>query len=204
MMDVYMFTRVFMQPPSQRASLTKMSTLASSSSSNIALSHRDVYGLVGMGAQDDYLDFHIAPELSTPAFAQSLFKSFCLSNFAKLRSCVKVQVAVLGSPSLIVLRASVDVKQHWNWTNFAWWLPPLSFIYRFVSAGFVTLIAENQRWQQLWTKDLRKIKLKVAFAFGLVGVQRHVSLCDDECLFVSVAVRAKNKLMLAFSLLLCM
>ena len=29
-----------------------------------------------------------------------------------LRSCVKVEVAVLGSPSLTVLRASVDVKQH--------------------------------------------------------------------------------------------
>ena len=31
---------------------------------------------------------------------------------AVLRSCVKVEVAVLGSPSLIVLMVSVDVKQH--------------------------------------------------------------------------------------------
>ena len=31
---------------------------------------------------------------------------------AELRSCVKVEVAVLGSPSLIVLMVSVDVKQH--------------------------------------------------------------------------------------------
>ena len=30
----------------------------------------------------------------------------------ELRSCVKVDVAVLGSPSLIVLTVSVDVKQH--------------------------------------------------------------------------------------------
>ena len=30
----------------------------------------------------------------------------------ELRSCVKVDVAVLGSPSLIVLMGSVDVKQH--------------------------------------------------------------------------------------------
>ena len=30
----------------------------------------------------------------------------------ELRSCVKVEVAVLGSPSLIVLTVSVDVKQH--------------------------------------------------------------------------------------------
>ena len=29
-----------------------------------------------------------------------------------LRSCVKVEVAVLGSPSLIVRTVSVDVKQH--------------------------------------------------------------------------------------------
>ena len=30
------------------------------------------------------------------------------------RSCVKVEVAVLGSPSLISLMVSVDVKQHWT------------------------------------------------------------------------------------------
>ena len=30
----------------------------------------------------------------------------------ELRSCVKVEVAVLGFPSLIVLMVSVDVKQH--------------------------------------------------------------------------------------------
>ena len=30
----------------------------------------------------------------------------------ELRSCVKVEVAVLGSPALIVLTVSVDVKQH--------------------------------------------------------------------------------------------
>ena len=31
---------------------------------------------------------------------------------SELRSCVKVKVAVLGSPSLIVLMVSVDVKQY--------------------------------------------------------------------------------------------
>ena len=31
---------------------------------------------------------------------------------SELRSCVKVEVAVLGSPSLMVLMVSVDVKQH--------------------------------------------------------------------------------------------
>ena len=32
----------------------------------------------------------------------------------ELRSCVKVEVAVLGSPSLISLMVSLDVKQHWT------------------------------------------------------------------------------------------
>ena len=31
---------------------------------------------------------------------------------SELRSCVKVEVVVLDSPSLIVLTVSVDVKQH--------------------------------------------------------------------------------------------
>ena len=31
---------------------------------------------------------------------------------SELRSCVKAEVAVLGSPSLISLKGSVDVKQH--------------------------------------------------------------------------------------------
>ena len=35
---------------------------------------------------------------------------------SELRSCMKVEVAVLGSPSLIVLMVSVDIKQHWTWT----------------------------------------------------------------------------------------
>ena len=33
-------------------------------------------------------------------------------KFTEFRSCVKIEVAVLGSPSLIVLMVSVDVKQH--------------------------------------------------------------------------------------------
>ena len=35
----------------------------------------------------------------------------------ELRSCVKIQVAVLGSPSLIVLMVFVEVKLHWTWTQ---------------------------------------------------------------------------------------
>ena len=40
-------------------------------------------------------------------------KAFIHEQFrSELRSCVKVEAAVLGSPSLIVLMVSVDVKQH--------------------------------------------------------------------------------------------
>ena len=35
-----------------------------------------------------------------------------LASLLELRSCVKVEVAVLGSPSLISLMVYVDVKQH--------------------------------------------------------------------------------------------
>ena len=34
----------------------------------------------------------------------------------ELKSCVKVEVAVLGTPSLTVLMVSVDVKKNWTWT----------------------------------------------------------------------------------------
>ena len=37
---------------------------------------------------------------------------FLKGSQSKLRSCVKVEEAVLGSLSLIVLMVSVDVKQH--------------------------------------------------------------------------------------------
>ena len=34
-------------------------------------------------------------------------------SVSELRSCVKVEVAVLGSPSLISLVVSVEIKHHW-------------------------------------------------------------------------------------------
>ena len=60
------------------------------------------------------------PHFHTP-FSQSLIglivsadvkQHVYITNAAELRSCVKVQVAVLGSPSLMILTVSVDVKQH--------------------------------------------------------------------------------------------
>ena len=36
---------------------------------------------------------------------------------AEHKSYVKVEVAVLGSPSLFVWMASAGVKQHWTWTT---------------------------------------------------------------------------------------
>ena len=38
-------------------------------------------------------------------------------SISELRSCVKVEVAVLGSPPLTVLMVSVDVKQHFKKTK---------------------------------------------------------------------------------------
>ena len=35
-----------------------------------------------------------------------------ITDAYEFRSCVKVEVAVLGFPSLIVLMVSVDIKQH--------------------------------------------------------------------------------------------
>ena len=39
----------------------------------------------------------------------------CNRNKSELRSCVKVEVAVLGCPSLTVLVVYANVKQHWTW-----------------------------------------------------------------------------------------
>ena len=38
--------------------------------------------------------------------------ALCLPMPPELRSCVKVEVDVLGSPPLIALMVSVDIKQH--------------------------------------------------------------------------------------------
>ena len=49
------------------------------------------------------------------SFSVSVCFSVCLSvclSVSQLRSCVRVQVDVLGSFSLIILVVSVDVKQH--------------------------------------------------------------------------------------------
>ena len=43
---------------------------------------------------------------------ETYFTCNALLHCAEFRSCVKAEVAVLGSPSLIVLMVSVDVKQH--------------------------------------------------------------------------------------------
>ena len=59
--------------------------------------------------------------LHTPSFSPSLINPMVsvdvkhhvyLSEESELRSCVRVEVAVLGFPSLIILMVSVDAKQH--------------------------------------------------------------------------------------------
>ena len=53
-------------------------------------------------------------------------QSFATERSA-LRSSVKVGVAVLGSPSLIILLVSVDVKQHWTmYTHWSQFVPNMS------------------------------------------------------------------------------
>ena len=57
-----------------------------------------------------YICLLFSLSLSLLFFFFSFFLSFAIGS--ALRSCLKVEVAVLGSPSLIVLVISVDVKQH--------------------------------------------------------------------------------------------
>ena len=40
------------------------------------------------------------------------YKDTTVEGLAEIRSCVKVEVGLLGSPPLIVLTVAVDVKQH--------------------------------------------------------------------------------------------
>ena len=72
-----------------------------------------------------------------------IYQGHCLgSTFLVLmsepRSCVKVEVAVLGSPSLIILTVSVDVKRHWTCTGLHAW-PALAFVER-SKVCFFTLV----------------------------------------------------------------
>ena len=52
----------------------------------------ETVGLLGTGAQDGHLDFHTAPEIWPGADDEDV--ALCVSE---LRSCVKVEVDVLGS-----------------------------------------------------------------------------------------------------------
>ena len=58
-----------------------------------------------MDLQELMYDMHVA--------CKPIIRSITpLLTFSELRSCVKVEVHVLGSPSLIFLMVSGDVKQH--------------------------------------------------------------------------------------------
>ena len=59
--------------------------------------------------------YTLAPPFLTtsPAEIDGVFNAIpVFLKISELRSCVEVEVAVLGSPSLISLMVSVDVKQH--------------------------------------------------------------------------------------------
>ena len=53
-----------------------------------------------------------SPSLTNPLVSVDVKHHVYLSEESEPRSCVKVEVAVLGSPSVIVLMLSVGVKQH--------------------------------------------------------------------------------------------
>ena len=57
-----------------------------------------------------------APVPDKPTLSVDVKQHFSFNP--ELRSCVNVEVDVLGSPSLISLTVSVDVKQHQNETIF--------------------------------------------------------------------------------------
>ena len=60
----------------------------------------------------------VATDLPESAAVPGVSKqSATLFKGSEFRSCVKVEVAVLGSRSQIVRTFSVDVKQHWNIEN---------------------------------------------------------------------------------------
>ena len=92
---------------------------------NVALRPQRPCGLLCFSkpAQDVSLDFHTALDLSdNPNHnpEQRLILGWPINGrsrevtrrLTERRSCMKVEVAVLGSPSLTVLMTSVDVKQH--------------------------------------------------------------------------------------------
>ena len=93
---------------------------------NKSLRPRKPEGSLGRAAQDGHLGSHTAPELclwplkkkngtyqSSEAVWKSRWPAFEEDEWdlSELRSCVKVEVAVLSSPSVIVLTVSVEVKQ---------------------------------------------------------------------------------------------
>ena len=60
----------------------------------------------------------VATDLPDSAAGPGVSKqSAVLFKRSEFRSCVKVEVDVLGSRSRIVRAVSVDVKQHWNPEN---------------------------------------------------------------------------------------
>ena len=54
------------------------------------------------------------PNMSTDIRGHEALHHHHQTKGSELRSCVKVEVVVLGSPSLIICTVSVDVKQHWT------------------------------------------------------------------------------------------
>ena len=77
---------------------------------NNSLRPRKPEGSLGRTAQDVHLDSHTAPELSNSRLPYLNSSHVCAST--EHRSCVKVEVAVLGSSSVISLMVFVNETQN--------------------------------------------------------------------------------------------
>ena len=73
--------------------------------------YKDLYLIISFFALSFVLNFSKPENQNLPRFRY--WCDFVL--LSELGNCVKVEVCVLGSLSLVVLMVSVDVKQHWTW-----------------------------------------------------------------------------------------
>ena len=89
-------------------------------------------------------------------YVAGMFRTHSQRKPTELRSCVKVEVDVLGSPSLTVPTVSVDVKQHWTVTE----LRRCVKVEVAVRAVSVDVTEQHHKGLFRWMKKRRKKKKK--------------------------------------------
>ena len=116
--------------------------------------------------------------------------SKALENISELRICVKIEVAVPGSPSLISLTVSVDAKQHrnektwrnqcqaWSWQTKGVWqilATPTRYMGRRTDCG-PTDIEPISFWHVAFTSSLGRYAGEQHHRGRKVGGPRHSQL----------------------------